>query len=79
MFHVAPAAISTPMLVSGFEDSNNLKGLGLLKKYHPTGSIGESQDLAILCEFLVTKAPKFMSGSTIGLDGGIAGVLHDPS
>ena len=72
---IEPAAVNTAMLQEGFKDcEDSFLGLGLC---HPSGRIGEPAEVAELAYVLATK-PGFLNGSTISLDGGISGRLHDP-
>lgn len=73
---IAPAAISTPMLVAGFKD--NKEDMSELAGYHPANSIGEPEDVARLAYFMAGVTSQFLNGSIIGMDGGIASRLHDP-
>ncbi|MEH6592730.1 MAG: SDR family oxidoreductase [Halioglobus sp.] len=73
---ISPAAIMTPMLKAGFQD--NTVGLSLLEGYHPTQCIGSAGDVANLAVYLADNNSKFLNGSIINLDGGIASRLHDP-
>ena len=74
---ICPAAISTPMLEAGFD--GNPEGFAALHMAHPSGRIGLPQEVAALAHFLVAEAPRFLTGSCLGLDGGISGRLHDPA
>lgn len=74
---IEPAAISTPMLMEGFK--NDRRGFRQLKNYHPLKRIGTPADVANLAFFLASDDATFISGCTIGLDGGIGGRLHDPT
>ncbi len=74
---ICPAAIETSMLKAGFE--SNPAGYEALKNVHPVGRIGTPHEVARLCVYLVNEAPGFLTGATIGVDGGVAGRLHDPS
>jgi len=73
---IQPAAIYTEMLIDGFK--NNSKGLKQLENYHPSGFIGEPQDIAKLALFLCKPESKFINGSSIDIDGAIGVRLHDP-
>lgn len=73
---VAPAAISTPMLVDGFKEKP--EAFSRLREMHPVGEIGTVEQVAEVVAFLAEPTMKFLSGSVIGLDGGIFGRLHDP-
>lgn len=74
---VCPAAIHTPMLEAGFAE--NPKAFAALHGAHPAGRIGTPEEVAQLVRYLVSDAPAFLTGSCFGLDGGIAGRLHDPA
>lgn len=73
---IQPAAIATDMLVDGFKD--NPDGLKDLESYHPSGIIGNPNDIAKLAVFLTSEDARFMNGSVIGIDGAISARLHDP-
>lgn len=73
---IEPAAIETDMLKDGF--ASNLDGYESLKKYHPIGRIGQTQEVAELALFLVNQQIGFINGGCIGLDGGISSRLFDP-
>ena len=74
---ICPAAIHTPMLEAGF--TGNPDGFAALHGAHPSGRIGSPEEVAQLARYLVSDAPPFLTGSCLGLDGGIAGRLHDPA
>ncbi len=73
---IAPAAIATPMLEAGFE---NAEKLAELEAFHPAGTIGTPNDVADVALFLATSRSRFLTGTIVGLDGGIASRLHDPA
>ena len=73
---IAPAAIDTPMLHAGF--SGRASAFQKLARAHPTGAIGTPSDVAFLAVWLA-RGPAFLTGAVVGLDGGIAGRLHDPA
>lgn len=73
---IAPAAVSTPMLMAGFEKDK--EGLSELERFHPANCIGTPEDVAKLAGFIAEAGSQFLNGSVIGLDGGIASRLHDP-
>lgn len=73
---IAPAAISTPMLMAGFEGRE--AEFELLGAMHPTGKIGRPEEIAELALYLVADAPPFLNGATLTIDGGIGARLHDP-
>ena len=72
---VAPAAVDTPMLRAGFNDED---ALSRLAAYHPAGRIGAPDDVAKAAIFLASADSGFITGTTLFVDGGIAGRLHDP-
>ena len=74
--NICPAAISTPMLESGFAGQENL--LDELGEMHPVGRIGKPQEVASLALFLVSDEARFITGANIALDGGISIRLRDP-
>jgi NAD(P)-dependent dehydrogenase (short-subunit alcohol dehydrogenase family) len=74
---ICPAAISTPMLEAGFAEKPD--AFAALHGAHPSGRIGLPEEVAQLARYLVSDAPPFLTGSCLGLDGGIAGRLHDPA
>ncbi|TDP40215.1 NAD(P)-dependent dehydrogenase (short-subunit alcohol dehydrogenase family) [Idiomarina aquatica] len=73
---VAPAAIETEMLISGF--SENREGLAKLNDYHPTGTIGEPREVATTALFLANSNTRFLNGEILEINGGIGNCLHDP-
>lgn len=73
---IQPAATATEMLIAGFEDKQD--SLKELEQYHPIGRIAEPKEIAELAAFLVSDKAGFISGSAIGIDGGIGGRLYDP-
>jgi NAD(P)-dependent dehydrogenase (short-subunit alcohol dehydrogenase family) len=73
---ICPAAIHTPMLEAGFAERPD--AFAALHGAHPSGRIGNPEEVAHLARYLVAEAPAFLNGSCLGLDGGIAGKLHDP-
>lgn len=73
---ICPAAISTPMLAAGFAERPD--AFAALHGAHPSGRIGTPEEVAHLARYLIAEAPAFLNGGCLGLDGGIAGRLHDP-
>jgi NAD(P)-dependent dehydrogenase (short-subunit alcohol dehydrogenase family) len=73
---ICPAAIHTPMLSAGF--AGRPDAFAALHDAHPGGRIGLPEEVAHLARYLIAEAPDFLNGSCLGLDGGIAGRLHDP-
>ena len=74
---ISPAAVSTSMLVSGF--NNSLDDVDELEKYHPSKCIGKPSEVAKIALFLASFEGRFINGSIIDLDGGVLSRLHDPS
>jgi len=72
---ICPAAIETAMLRAGFESKP--EGYEALKMVHPVKRIGSPHEVARLCLYLIREAPGFLTGTNIGVDGGIASRLHD--
>lgn len=73
---IQPAATATEMLIAGFEGKED--SFKKLEQYHPVGRIAEPKEIAELAAFLVSDKAGFISGSAIGIDGGIGGRLYDP-
>ena len=73
---IEPAAIATEMLIQGFGD--NINGLNELSNYHPTGALGDPEEVARLAYFIASEQLPFLNGSCINIDGGIRSRLHDP-
>ena len=73
---ICPAAIQTSMLEAGF--SGRPQQFAALHQSHPAGRIGMPDEVANIARYLVADAPEFLTGSCLGLDGAIAGRLHDP-
>lgn len=74
---IAPAATDTPMLLAGFEGQP--KKFAELERYHPLGRIATPEEVAQVALFLAGPQAWFVTGTTIGVDGGIAGCLSDPA
>ncbi len=73
---IHPAATATPMLKAGF--AGREQALLQLGAMHPIGRIAEPSEIASVAVFLASDAASFVSGSTVSVDGGILGRLHDP-
>ncbi len=73
---IEPAALETDMLKAGFV--GNEEGYKQLAKCHPSGVIGQPEEVAELCAFIMSGKSPFINGATISIDGGISGRLHDP-
>lgn len=74
---LCPAAIDTEMLRAGF--SGDVEGFSRLETFHPAGRIGSIAEAARAVEFLLDPQCPFLTGTILGLDGGIASRLHDPA
>lgn len=73
---IAPAAIATKMLFSGFHgETEKLKGL---EACHPSNSIGNPSDIAQLIKSITDHKSGFLTGAVIEFNGGISGWLNDP-
>ena len=73
---VSPAAIMTNMLRDGFNGDN--KKINDLEKYHPSGKIATAEELALFIKTITDYKGKFLTGSIIEFNGGIACKLNDP-
>lgn len=73
---LAPAAISTPMLMAGFEGRE--AAFETLESCHPAGRIGRPEEVAEAALFLTGSGAGFATGTTFWLDGGVLSRLHDP-
>ena len=73
---LAPAAISTPMLMAGFEGHE--AAFKSLEACHPAGRIGQPDEVAKAALFLTGPDAGFATGTTFWLDGGVLSRLHDP-
>ncbi len=74
---ICPAAISTPMLEAGFEGDSH--GMAELASFHPSNCVGETRDITEAALYLAQVEGRFVNGTIIGVDGGIAARLHDPA
>lgn len=72
---IEPAAIDTEMLRAGFEGKP--EEFTRLAGFHPTGRIGNPEEVAALALVLIGGTIPFLNGASIALDGGIGGRLHD--
>jgi NAD(P)-dependent dehydrogenase (short-subunit alcohol dehydrogenase family) len=73
---VAPAAISTDMLMAGFKDAPDK--LKALKNYHPSRCIGTPEDVSFFVKAIADQEGGFLTGAVLDFNGGLAGRLHDP-
>jgi NAD(P)-dependent dehydrogenase (short-subunit alcohol dehydrogenase family) len=64
------------MLRQGFE--GRPQAFASLGQYHPSGRLGEVADIARAAFYLADTDSPFLNGAVVGVDGGIAGRLHDP-
>jgi NAD(P)-dependent dehydrogenase (short-subunit alcohol dehydrogenase family) len=74
---LAPAAISTPMLISGFVGHEDK--FAELAAAHPVGRVGRPDEVAEAALYLSSPQAAFASGSVFYLDGGILSRLYDPA
>ena len=74
---IAPAAILTDMLKDGFNNDN--KKINELESYHPSNKIGSPEELALFIKSISQHKGRFLTGSIIDFNGGIASKLNDPS
>lgn len=73
---ICPAAIATPMLRAGFD--GRPEAYRQLEAHHPSGRIGQPEEIARLAVYLCSDATGFMNGACIDVSGGISARLHDP-
>lgn len=74
---IEPAAIATEMLKAGFEAQP--AQYARLEACHPQGRIGTPAEVAALAVSMASGDLRFLHGACVGMDGGISGLLHDPS
>ncbi len=73
---IEPAAIKTKMLEESFSFAN--EKIKELSKYHPSGNIGNPNDVLNAVLYLINPDNTFLNGCIIPLGGGIHSKLHDP-
>jgi NAD(P)-dependent dehydrogenase (short-subunit alcohol dehydrogenase family) len=73
---VEPASVETQMLLDGFKNSPEKKNE--LDRHHPQGRIASPQEVAEMVFLICSDAIRFLHGSCIEMNGGIASRLHDP-
>ena len=73
---VAPGAIETEMLSSGFKSK---KQLDELKEFHPANTIGNPEHLADFIKQITDQKGGFLTGSVLDFNGGIGIKLSDPN
>jgi NAD(P)-dependent dehydrogenase (short-subunit alcohol dehydrogenase family) len=76
VYTVAPGAVDTPMLREGFASHAAYRQL---EGYQPLRRLAQPDEIASFVIDLVLHGSPLMSGSTVRLDGGIHGKLHDPA
>ncbi|MGD1859435.1 MAG: SDR family NAD(P)-dependent oxidoreductase [Leptolyngbyaceae cyanobacterium] len=74
---IAPAAVSTSMLMAGFDDKP--EAFQQLNQMHPVGRIAVPKEIAQAALFLVSDQASFITGAVLEMDGGIRNRLYDPS
>ncbi|MGK6342241.1 SDR family NAD(P)-dependent oxidoreductase [Chryseobacterium sp. DT-3] len=65
---ISPAMVNTPILEKMFKNVGEDAAEGILKK-HPLG-VGQPEDVANACIFLLSDASKWITGSNLVVDGG---------
>lgn len=65
---IAPGAIKTDINKDAWEDEESLEKLLTLIPY---GRIGQGEDVAKVCAFLVSDAADYITGATLYVDGGM--------
>lgn len=74
---LAPAAVSTPMLMAGFDGEDD--AFKQLEGVHPANRIASPDEIAKIALFLASDDASFMTGTTVYADGGVLSRLHDPA
>ncbi|WP_428406955.1 SDR family NAD(P)-dependent oxidoreductase [Hyphococcus sp.] len=74
---LAPAAVSTPMLMAGFDGKED--AFNELESVHPAGRIASPEEIAKIAVFLASNEAAFMTGTCVYADGGVLSRLHDPA
>lgn len=70
---VAPGLVDTPMAERLTKNENSLKfSLGM----HPLGRIGKAQDIASALAWLIDPANDWVTGQTLGVEGGLASLKN---
>ena len=68
---VHPGFIWTPMVENYLKASGNFEeGLKYLNSLHPSGHVGEADDIAYGILYLASDESKFVTGSELVIDGG---------
>lgn len=74
---VAPALILSPLAESYFQGFDDPAGeRARLEAHYPGGRAGTPADVAALVTFLLTGSSRFLTGTLIHVDGGIASLLE---
>jgi hypothetical protein len=63
------------MLLDGFD--NDIAKVNQLANLHPSRTIGQPSEIAILALSISNNDLKFLNGSNISIDGGISNTLND--
>ncbi len=66
---IAPSITDTPMASQILKNEDRRE---MSAKRHPLNRVGEPQDVASLATFLLSEDSSWMSGQTLGLDGGMS-------
>ena len=64
---IAPSLTRTPLAARILSNEQVAEGIA---KLHPMGRLGEPEDLASLCAFLLSSESSWITGQIIGVDGG---------
>ncbi|MEM6492230.1 MAG: SDR family oxidoreductase, partial [Pseudomonadota bacterium] len=70
---VAPSLTRTPMAAFMTDNPQMAKAIGAL---HPLPRLGEAEDIAAIAAFLLSEQATWITGQTIGVDGGRSTVRH---
>ncbi|MEM6981104.1 MAG: SDR family oxidoreductase [Planctomycetota bacterium] len=70
---VAPALTDTPLAKAFL--SSDAKRQAMSEKY-PLGRVGSAADIAAMTEFLLSSESGWITGQTLGVDGGMSGIVR---
>ena len=73
---VAPGLVETP-LSSHLLSNENSRSIS--ENMHPTGRVGQPQEVGSLVSWLVSEAPDWMTGTVIPVDGGLGNIRSQES
>lgn len=76
---IAPALIKTPLAdayLAQFDDPN--AELARMETHYPIGRSGTADDVASLIVYLLSGRNRFISGTTVLVDGGISALMETP-